>query len=264
VDIFVTNTQWFAGISYLGGGAAVNLGNWGTVGLSWITADYGDDFIGTQYDPRASNPGGYIETGKLGVGAWTVGLSYAKALTNKFTVGGQIKSCYQHLGETYTYWDTVGATPGKRVVNEVKGLAYDFGTIFYPGFKSFRIGMTIRNFSAEYKYVEEGFELPLTFVIGAAMDVLDFMGAHDDALLVSVDAVHPRDYTERIHLGAEYTLMKRVSVRVGYKFNYDNEGFTAGIGLQQEIGGVSVNIGYAYARMQYFDAIHRISIGASY
>jgi long-subunit fatty acid transport protein len=255
VDIFVTNTKWFAGISYLGGGAAVNLGNWGTIGLSWLSANYGDDFIGTQY---ANNYLGYIETGKLSVGAYTAGFSYASRLTDRFSVGGQVKYCYQHLGENFI--DTLGAIRK----NEVSGLAYDFGTIFYPGYKSLRIGMTIRNFSPEFKYVEEGFELPLTFVIGAAMDVLDFMGAHDDALLVSVDAVHPRDYTERVHLGAEYTLMKRISLRVGYKFNYDNEGFTAGIGLQQQIGGVFVNVGYAYAPMKYFDAIHRISIGASY
>ncbi len=255
VDLFVTHTQWIAGISYLGGGGAVNLGNWGTVGLSWITANYGDDFIGTQY---ANNYLGYIETGKLNVSAYTGGLSYASRLTDRFSVGGQVKYCYQHLGGNFI--DSLGTIQK----NEVSGLAYDFGTIFYPGYKSLRIGMTIRNFSSEYKYVEEGFELPLTFVIGAAMDVLDLMGAHDDALLVSVDAVHPRDYTERVHLGAEYTFMKRISLRVGYKFNYDNEGFTAGLGLQQQISGVLVNVGYAYAPMKYFDAIHRISISASY
>jgi hypothetical protein len=187
-----------------------------------------------------------------------VGLSYAKALTNKFSIGGQVKTCYQHLGQDYI------DTSGSIKVNELSGLAYDFGTIFYPGFKSFRIGMNIRNFAPEFKYAEEGFELPLTFVIGFAMDVLDLAGEHEDALLVSVDAVHPRDYTERVHVGVEYTFMKMISLRAGYKFNYDNEGFTAGIGAQETLGGAVINIGYAYAPMKYFDAVHRISVGVSY
>lgn len=255
LDFFINKTQWFAGISYLGGGAAASLGDWGTVGVSWMSADYGSDFIGTQY---ANTPAGYIETGNLSVGAYGAGLSYAKALTDKFTVGGQVKYCYQHLGESYV--DTLGTIRK----NEVSGLAYDFGTIFYPGFKSLRIGMTIRNFSPEFKYVQEGFELPLTFVIGAAMDVLDLTGEHENSLLVSIDATHPRDYTERLHVGAEYTFQNMISLRAGYKFNYDNEGFTAGVGFQKDLAGVGLNIGYAFSTMKYFDGVHRISFGLSY
>jgi long-subunit fatty acid transport protein len=256
IDAFVTQTKWIADISYIGGGVAASLGDWGTVGASWMIADYGNDFIGTRYDPTSSQ--GYIETGNLTVSSYMVGLSYAKALTDKFTIGGQVKNCYQHLGQSII--DTLGTTR----INELSGLAYDFGTIFYPGFKSFRIGMNIRNFAQEYKYEEEGFELPLTFVIGAAMDVLDLVGDHENSLLLSIDAVHPRDYTERINFGAEYTFMKMLSLRVGYKYNYDNEGFTAGIGFQQQIGKASINVGYAYTPMQYFNTVHRLSVGISY
>ncbi|MFH0991104.1 MAG: PorV/PorQ family protein [bacterium] len=255
LDIFATKTQWFAGISYLGGGVAYNLGDWGTVGASWMTCDYGDDFIGTQY---ANTPSGYIETGNLNVTSYAGGFSYAKSLTNKFSIGAQVKYCYQQLGENFI--DAAGTVRK----NKVSGMAYDFGTIFYPGFKDFRIGMSIRNFSPEFKYENEGFELPLTFVIGASMDVLDLLGEHENPLLVSVDATHPRDYTERLHVGAEYTFMKMISFRAGYKYNYDNERFTAGIGFQQDLAGVGINIGYAYATMKYFDAVHRISIGMSY
>ncbi|TSA22378.1 DUF3308 domain-containing protein [bacterium] len=252
-DAFAMNTKWIADISYLGGGLAVSLGDYGTVGASWMIADYGNDFIGTRYWPSA--PLGYIETGKLDVSAYTVGLSYATALTDRFYVGGQVKTCYQHLGQNYI--DTLGTIR----INELSGLAYDFGTIFYPGFKSFRIGMNIRNFAPEFKYEEEGFELPMTLVIGVAMDVLDLAGEHENSLLVSIDAVHPRDFTERVNVGAEYTYMKMLSLRAGYKYNYDNEGFTAGIGVQQKLGSALINIGYAYASMKYFDAVHRISVG---
>lgn len=254
-DFNVIRTQWIADISYLGGAAAYNMENWGTVGLSFMTASYGDDIIGTRY---ATNAQGYVETGKLSVGAYTVGLSYAKALTDKFMIGGQVKYCYQHLGDSYI--DTTGTLQR----NEVKGFAFDFGTIFYPGWKSFRLGMSVRNFSPEFKYYQDGFELPLTFTIGFAMDVMDFIGKHEDPLLISVDAVHPRDYSDRINLGAEYSFMNSVFLRAGYKFNYDNEGFTAGLGLMQNFAGVNVKVDYSYSTMKYFDGIHRISFGFSY
>ena len=47
--------------------------------------------------------------------------------------------------------------------------------IYKTGFKSLNLGMSIRNFSEEIKYIEEGFQLPLTFRIGASIDALDFM-----------------------------------------------------------------------------------------
>jgi len=255
IDFFLSNTQWIAEINYISGAVTKNFGSIGTFGLSYATADYGDDIIGTRY---ADSEIGYVETGKMSVGAFAIGLSYARAMTNKFTIGGQIKYAYQNLGENTL-------STGKTSKNEVSGLAYDFGTIFYPGFRSLRIGMSIRNFSPEFKYVEEGFELPLTFILGAAIDVMDFMDQENNSLLISLDALHPRDYTERINLGAEYWFMKKFALRAGYKFNYDTEGLSAGFGIKQNIGFINLLVDYAYSDAgEYFDAIHRFSIGGSF
>lgn len=254
VDFFVSRTEWLADISYNAGALAKNFGKLGTVGISYIAADYGD-MMGTIYD--GSTEQGYSTTGALDVGAYSIGISYAKAMTNKFTIGGQVKYCAQNLGSNLL-------SDGTTMDNKVSGMAYDFGTMFYPGFKSFRLGMTIRNFSPEFKYVEEGFELPLTFALGFAMDVLDFMGEHENRLLVSLDATHPRDYSERLHLGAEYLFMDMIALRGGYKFNYDSEGFTAGVGFQKDISGLLLDIGYSFAENEYFDAVNRVSFGIAF
>lgn len=254
VDFFVTRTEWLADISYNAGAVAKSFGTLGTVGISYIAADYGE-MMGTMYD--GSTEQGYSTTGVLDVGAYSIGISYAKAMTNKFTIGGQIKYCAQNLGSNLL-------SNGSTMENKVGGMAYDFGTMFYPGFKSFRLGMSIRNFSPEFEYVEEGFELPLTFALGFAMDVLDLMGDHENQLLVSLDATHPRDYSERIHLGAEYLFMDMIALRGGYKFNYDNEGLTAGVGFQKDVGGLFLNIGYSYSESEYFDAVSRVSFGLAF
>ena len=250
IDLFVSRTQWFANIAYNAGGVVKNLGKYGNVGISFILCDYGDDFIGTRV---ADNEQGYIETGSLQVGAYAVGVSYARSLTDKFSVGGQIKFTGQHLGSSLM--------PGEATVeNRVSGLAYDFGTVFYPGFKSFRFGMSVRNFSAQFKYADEPFQLPLTFKIGIAMDVRDLFGEHDNPLLIAVDAIHPRDYTERIHLGGEYWYRQLIALRMGYKFNYDEEGLTVGVGLRTK----AIRLDYSFSDMADFGAVSRFSVGVAF
>ena len=72
------------------------MGNFVTVGVSLISANYGD-ILGTRVD--AGSEDGYIERGKLGVNASAIGLSWARALTDKFRFGGTVKYASQQLGE---------------------------------------------------------------------------------------------------------------------------------------------------------------------
>jgi len=255
LDFTSTMTQWIADINYSGVGVVKNLGTFGAVGLSAVYSDYGE-IQGTRV---ASTQQGFVETGNVDVGAYAVGISYARSLTARFSIGGQIKYAYQHLGSN------VLTEGGESVKNEVSGLAYDFGTIFYTGFKSHRIGMSIRNFSAQFEYEETPFDLPLTFNIGTAMDVLDiFMPDHNNPLILSVDAVHPRDYTERIHVGGEYWWNDLIAIRGGYKFNYDEESFTAGIGIKPNIMGVDMKIDYSYSAFDLFEPVSRFSFGVAF
>lgn len=254
-DFYANQTSWIADITYQAAALAYDLGNYGVVGASVISSDYGDDIVGTRY---ASTDLGYEKTGSVDVGAYAIGISYARALTDKFSVGGQIKYASQHLGSN------VLVEGGEESENRTSGYAFDFGTIFYPGFHSLHIGMSINNFSGQFKYEEEAFQLPLTFKIGAAMDILDLWGEHKAPLLISIDALHPRDYTERIHIGGEYWYNGMIALRSGYKFNYDEEGFSAGIGFKYAVAGTDLRIDYAYSDLGRFDAVSRFSFGISF
>jgi hypothetical protein len=254
-DITLSRAQWFADISYNAVGIVINGGIWGNFGLSLIPApDYGEIF-GTVV---ADNEQGYEETELLDVSAFAVGLAYGRKFTDKFMIGAHVKYAYQHLGsnpmldpetlEMYTQ------------VNELSAIAYDFGTIFYPGFKSFRFGMSVRNFSGAVKYEEYGFQLPLTFKIGIGMDVLDLFGEHPGkSFIVAIDAVHPRDYTERIQIGEELSI-GILKLRSGYKFNYDEEGLSAGLGINTS----RIKLDYAYSDFGVFDLVNRVSVGVSF
>lgn len=84
-------------------------------------------------------------------------------------------------------------------------------------------------------------------------------------LTVSATAIHPRDYSERLHLGAEYWLFNTFALRGGYKFNYDQEGLSAGIGIKRGISGFNVKFDYSFTDMgSYLGSVHRISVGGSF
>jgi hypothetical protein len=259
-DFFLTNTTWIADISYIGGGLLLNFGDVGSFGLNFLTADYGE-IIGTRI---TSTEAGFEETGNIGgdVSSYMVGLVYAKKLSENFAMGGQLKYVVQNLAKSQI-------TPGGEMVNnDVSGIAWEFGTTYYPGLvESFRFGMSIKNFSQALQYEQEEFELPLTFLIGFAVDAFDIIGNVDQethSLMIAMDAVHPRDYTERIHLGAEYWFMDMIALRSGYKFNYDEEGYSLGAGAKLNVGGLNIKLDYAYTDFGVFDSVNRISFGASF
>jgi hypothetical protein len=253
-DAVFNSTQWIADIQYNSVAAAYTFSNIGTFGLSAIYADYGNDILGTMV---ANNEQGYISTGNLNVGAYDIGLSYAKNITEQFSIGGTVKYLYQHLGSNMM-------PDGTTKKNEVSGYGFDFGTIFYPGFKSFRFGISVNNFAKSFKYEQEEFSLPLTFTIGIAMNVLDLVDIPNQSLLIAVDATHPNDFSERMKLGAEYTFMNIFMGRVGYVTNNDIEGLSAGLGLKYDIAGLNVKVDYSYSDMNYFKGVNRFSVGFSF
>jgi len=252
-DFMFNNTQWIADIKYNSVAVAYTFEDIGTFALQGLFADYGD-IIGTRV---ASNEQGYISTGNIDVNAYSIGLSYARNLSEKFTVGGTVKYVSQSLGSNLM-------PDGSTKDNKVSGAAFDFGTIYYPGWKSLRFGFSVRNFAKEFEYEKESFELPLTFNIGFAMNLFDLIDIPNQSLLLSIDAVHPRDYSERMKFGAEYTLFDMVSVRAGYKTNHDIEGFSGGLGLFYEISGINLKVDYSYSSMEFFDAVNRFTVGFSF
>ena len=126
--------------------------------------------------------------------------------------------------------------------------------------------MSIKNFSTELKYKEETFQLPLTFRIGLSMDAMDLfdIDKNTHSLLVSVDAAHPRDFSEQIYLGAEYTFINTFSVRAGFVSPADVRNFTAGFGIKRNFGGMNLGIDYAYQPFGIFSNVHRFSFNFAF
>lgn len=183
-DVTLNYTQWIADIKYIAGAFTYNLNEWGTVGLSVLSVDYGD-IIGTRLAHPAdliNYPDGYIETGLVSnVGAYSFGLSYAKQISTQFSIGGNVRYVGQNLG-TNTFVD------GTEKENNATKLVFDAGVLYNTGFNDFRFGMAIRNFSSNIKREAIEEQLPLTFTLGAAIDVYKFFSdSKDQTITLAVD-----------------------------------------------------------------------------
>lgn len=261
-DFSFGSTRWIADINYIYGTAAFSPfdGNYGVIGFSLVAVDYGD-FIGTIVAP---NNDGYLEVGTFKPTALSFGVGYANKLSEKFSVGGNIKYVRQSLGTAVTGYDASGVS--KVEDNSVNSLAFDFGILYHTGFKSLDFGMSIRNFSSELKYKDEEFQLPLTFRIGLSINALDIFNIDKNthSLLLAVDASHPRDYPEQISVGAEYLFLNTFAIRGGFTSPTDEQEFSAGIGIRQSIADIKFAIDYSYTPFGIFSNVHRFSVNLAY
>jgi hypothetical protein len=261
-DLYAGQTQWIADISYINVAGVYNAGVWGKFGFSLITPDYGE-FYATRVDAAAEE--GFVEIeGGIDVSAFCAGIAYAREFTDKFTVGFQAKWVTQHLGESF--FTAVTEEEDTVEVGRDNNLAtpcFDFGLLFYPGFKSFAFGMSVRNFSPAVTYERIAFELPLTFALGVGMNILDLFGDYPDySCNIAADMIHPRDWDEQYHVGAELSYKDMIFLRGGYKFNYFAEGLNAGVGIN--VGGVKIDYSYSEFDLPGVDMINRLSAGFAF
>jgi hypothetical protein len=261
-DVSVGMVNWIAGINHTYGSIAFSpsSGDYGVFGITFHSVNYGE----LQQTILATNSQGFLDVGTFSPSAYSVGVGYANALSDKFAVGGDISYVYQDLGSSITNYDANG---NYVYTKERKGVpCFDFGMIYRTGFKSFAFGMDIRSFSRQLKYEEESFDLPLIFHLGISMNVLDLwnMDSKVQSLIVAADATHPRDYPEQVNVGLEYTFMQMFSLRGGYMFNNDEYGITGGVGVQKQFDNLTIGLDYAYTPFGILGNVQRLAFHISY
>jgi hypothetical protein len=201
--------------------------------------------------------------------AYLVGLTYANQLTDKFSTGVSIKYAHESLYDGGTIkavtvrGDTIDANTWAN------GLVFDFGLQYNTGFRTVRLGAAMQNFGANVQYASEGNPVPMSLRVGAAADLLGndalLFSSEVNRLSVAFDMFQPNDYAQQAHAGVEYSYSEVVALRAGYKFNYDADGFTAGLGLRQSIDGMTLSFDYSYGSLNYnLGNAHRISLGARF
>jgi hypothetical protein len=205
-----------------------------------------------------------------------IGLSYARKLTDRFSLGANVRYLRSSLqDESYN------------------GASLDLGTLYKTGLRSMRLGMVIQNLGPDVKYsgsyldyrnrVTNGGEvlmndfesanLPTMFRLGMSFNTFELIGVEvnkDYSSQVAVEMNHPNDNRERLNIGGEGSFRNLLFLRAGGKFAYDEESFSLGFGLRIPVyDQYKVKFDYAYSHMgrltdaaeDFMDQPHRFALG---
>jgi hypothetical protein len=248
---------------------AFSLGNWGALGFQVQYVDFGIFEETTNEFPyiidperpgmtrRTFRPFGYL-----------IGATYGRYLTDRFSLGLSMKYVYESLFSDRRV-ENVMIRPGTYddVNTWASGVLFDFGIRYNTGFRSVQIASAVQNFGPNVRYATESYPVPLLFRVGIAANLFGPTGLLKEGyeqgrLSIAFDIFHPNDYAQQFHMGLEYEFMNLIALRGGYKFNYDADGLTLGVGLKYNIGSVRISMDYSYGEMgAYLNGVQRISLG---
>jgi len=234
VSVGLNYASWIADISVTGVAIAMPVGNYGTVGLSVMYVGV-PDIQGAVAD--AASATGYQLTDSFSSSGYAVGVSFAHQFTDAFSFGGTVRYIRQEIAE-FSSSTFVG----------------DVGTLYYTGLHSLRFATSFQSIGLDQNYVFDDFKMPIRYRIGAAMDFFDAPSS-PMLLTVTAEAISQVDYDERLHLGGELWILDTIALRGGYKFNYDEEDFTGGIGLKFSSGTLEIGLDVGYGEFGLFDNV---------
>lgn len=265
-DIAIHHTSGIADMNYNAGAASVRIGTFGVLAISILAMDYGD-FYGTR---RADNDEGYVDTGIFTPQAYAIGLAFSQQVSDRFSYGVHVKRVTQDLGSAWVApvggsIDDPALVIGTRAYNATE-YAADVGAYYDFGYNGIRFGATLQNISREIRYENDPFPMPFAVSFGATVEPMAFLMDAGDAraLVISFESRHPRDFEEKLKVGAEYSFMEILRLRVGYMSNYDERGMTAGLGVRHSFDGLPLRLDYAYQPFGIFGVVHHLTLGISY
>ncbi|MDZ4700518.1 MAG: PorV/PorQ family protein [Rhodothermales bacterium] len=258
--------DWLVGLDFNFLSVALPMGN-GAIGIG-LTSMRTPDMEVTTVDQQ----NGTGET--FTAGSYALALSYARDLTDRFSVGGSVKVVNERI------WNS-----------SASGVAIDVGTLFITPFRGIRLGASITNFGSKMQLSgddllvvvdidpnnggnnesnrallrTDAYDMPLTMRIGLAGEVF----SNDmSRLTLAVDALNPNNSEQYINLGAELGLFNDlVMLRGGYsELLLDDalRSFTAGGGLRYGFGSLGFALDYAFETQAYFSGVNRFTFALQF
>jgi hypothetical protein len=263
------HTDWIADTKYDYAGLVIPLGDFGNLGFSFTSLSMDDMKVRTVEQPEGTGE-------NFSAGDIAVGLSYARHLTDRFSVGITAKYIKQ------TIWHMNSSA-----------FAIDAGTVFKTDLLGgLTIGAVMSNFGTPMRLegrdsryfirIDEtkqgsneripvnieldSWELPLYFQIGVSTQAFDY---DDYKLTISTDALVPNNDYQSLNVGAEFSFMDYFLIRGGYNslFLKDAEGglsLGAGVNSKMLLSTAAVNFDYAYRDFGRLQNIHVFSVGIKF
>ncbi len=251
-EIFTTYTRWFENTNYGLISYAQSLKRDRTIGGSLVLLSSGG-IKRTVIDDSSSL--GYREEGSFGVHDMAFTIGYAQRLPidllwsvksfstwnlERLDLGGALKIIQRKL-------DNVSAT----------AFALDIGLKYRIPLNRFPltdVGLVFQNMGTSIKFDKDDDPLPFMVKLGMVSKIRKG-GAH--LFVGGIDFNFPQREEIKMNLGFEYSYKNMYAGRLGYKYNYDTAGLTAGLGFCYE----NYQIDYSFGLDEILGDIHRITLG---
>ncbi|MDZ7342296.1 MAG: PorV/PorQ family protein [candidate division KSB1 bacterium] len=270
---------WVADINNFFAGIGLVVPQIGSVGLSISGLDYGNIEV-TNMDYQNG-------TGEMyNAYDYAISLCYARSLATWFSFGAAAKYITSKIWHTQAsafaldlgvqvqthFFSTTGRREdgmklGMSISNYGTKMRFDGDDLLFP--VDIDPGATGNYQNAQGKHNTKGWELPLVFRVGVAVDPVV---ASRMRLTISADALHPNNMSELVNLGLQYQFTSPgfgdFFLRSGYKalFVHNSQyGFTFGGGVKWWIAaGNALNVDYAFYSLGELGNVHCTTIGFSF
>jgi hypothetical protein len=234
-------TQWLVETQIMNVGFVMPMMG-GVVGLSMVSVDYGDimesGWEGTTEFVFKPNQGAFTATDM------SLQASFAKSLSDKFSLGGTAKRVSQAIDDV-----------------NLSGFAFDIGTQFDTGYRNIKMGAVISNFGKDLaSQADEGanyaefpaMSLPMTFSFGVTGEAIA-------GLNVGLNVLKQADMEQEFILNGEYAV-SIASLRFSYNLNNPQQDVSFGAGVN--LGSISTNI--AMTNTKHFGSVMRFGLGYNF
>ncbi len=266
IQVLLNHFDYIYDLYYEYGGVVMPVSNVGTFGLFFQYLGMPDIERTTVEYPEGNGE-------KVSANSMAVGIGFARALTDRFAMGGSVKYIREKI------WNC-----------QASSIAFDVGLLYRTFFKNIKIGMSIANFGNDMRMTgrdllvqhditelyagnsetnnahmdTDAFPLPILFRVGLSVNIAeDILGLSEHDWIVAVDAIHPNDDHESLNVGSELRVWNRVSFRTGYRhlFLEDREGgFTFGMGLHLNVVNTVIDLDYANIDYGRLDRHNKFSL----
>lgn len=230
-----TYNQWFADITHSFMGVAANLNEWGTIGVGAVVLTTDEMAVTTPAFPEGTG-----ESFKASEYAFT--LTYGRQISEEFGLGLSAKYIRSNL-----YNNDI----------EASAIAFDIGSLYDIPVLHTRLGISVTNLGRDLKYVNEQYSLPTTLRFGARTTLME---SDLHALFAAVQVGRPNDADEQYNAGLEYVFQNLVALRTGYRFNYDAENWSGGMGVSLASLGLEGMLDYSYTNYKFLPGTHMFSM----
>lgn len=235
---------------------------YGSIGVSAKILSLGDIYVTTEAD--------WDGTGEVySVNIPVLGITYSRMLTDRVSFGATGMYINEQVMQT-----------------SAKGVAFDFGFQYVPGWRTLRMGMVMKSYGPRLEFsgpdfeesildpdddpqaanrtwslTSANFELPSSFQLGLSYDF--DLGPNGMATVGWV--FQSNNFSEdEYRLGAEYNMNKKLYVRAGYVYCDQEDylyGASLGVGARFKLGRVNAALDYSHTFVDnYFDDIPEISL----